>query len=397
MSDPKTAVVTRHVEAGRPARVRSGVHNRVVFREPTAGGLEMISATQSNTGSSEGFFTRRICTLMQRHQGLRFVEAARRVARQNSGGTGELAARSGRNHNDMDVATGGLPLRQALVLANANYRNGANALPDVAADSGPNGRLSVALAGDYGARVQILHDQTGPQMRAAVRSAITSLGGRLVSGQLGELMVNYQGHGNAAGMVGVDGQSLNLMHLQGLANIARTHRVQLIVVSDACHQGAGTAMAQLDQNRVLSERVRTVQGLSAAERSQHARKLHGCRQAIRMAGSCSQPLSQLQSIAGGDSSWEGRGRAYQRLGQALQPFRGPLRTDMEVLSSGLRGDLSLILSQVCMGDQHPLRSTHNLRGFCDHGNQVLDRLNEEVAQAQQQIQLNLSLRGLDRS
>ncbi len=393
MSSPKSATITRG-RHGRPVRIRAGVRNRVVFpRNPVAGGLEMISATQSSDTRAEGFFTRRICALMGQHQGLRFVDAARRVARRNSGADGDLPARSGQNLPDFDVATGRLPLRFALVLANAAYPR--SPLPDVAADTAPGGRLRVALARDYGAELRILHDQGGRAMRGAVRRAIESLSGRLVDGQLGELLVNFQGHGGPSGFVGVDGQSLNLLHLQGLANIARRSRVQLIVVSDACQQGAGTALAQLDQNRALRERVRAAGGLPAAERRELMRTLEGCRPLIRLAGAASQPLARLQHIAEGQRSGAERDAEYARLGRALGPFREALRRDT-ALRRALRTDLDMVVGQPCLGDRFPLRSRATLRDFCARFNGLLDRLNEAVAELQERVQRSLALRGLDR-
>ena len=134
------------------------------------------------------------------------------------------------------AAPGATSLRRAVVIGNAVYKPGTTMgqtveptrpLPGSLTDAN---RIAAALA-FRGYDVNQLDNQTATDIEAQLNRALVGL----APGS--ELFFFYSGHGTPEGLIGVDGIAFTPAQMLSIRNAARTGLVNLIINTDACHDG----------------------------------------------------------------------------------------------------------------------------------------------------------------
>jgi len=345
------------------------------------------------TRSTDGNYTDRILARMRRDPSLRFVDAARLVSEGNR--SRDDPSRSPRI-GDPSVLDDGVVVRYALVLANSDYRT-EDDLPEIRTQTRPGGGLRRALERDYGREsVRVESDRTADQMRAAIQSAIDTVAGRLAPGQRGQLMVNFQGHGGATGMEGVDGNDLLLSQISALALAAQRRRVEVVVVSDACFQGATAVVGSGLASHWLDARA-DASGMNPEEARRVHQELEAFREVMRL----------LARIRGRLEAMD----RYLLTGRAHRPWT-EVRSDLDevrwqfllhgerilegerYLSGAVARRLEALRREIGTLEipEHGGEAARNLcRHLRDEIGSVMDAVTEEIARAMEAIDLAVAL------
>lgn len=187
-----------------------------------------------------------------------FAEAARRIADSNRRAASLSAdlqivpfhpQRSARLEQAAPAARGAL----VFVAYNTN-------LPSIDMMSAWGGQLTRRLRGELGdENVDITWNPSHTYALDTIRAWVQRVESRLAAGQIGELVIDVEGHG---GHGEVSGLGQNLGHsIVGLGDIptldqfARAHNVHLVFVEDACSMGLAATAASANAFRTLAARA----------------------------------------------------------------------------------------------------------------------------------------------
>ena len=212
--------------------------------QPDPPPMEVIASTPVGR-TSLGELTN-AATLLWKRKRIPFSAALRKVAAQNLAGRG--APRPSHSPSGGDVA---YARKAAIILAPFKYARSSD-LSGYAHLVAKGSPFRKAVSAEY-EPVTIVRDPTAAEMDAAIAAGITDLGKLLKPGQLGELMVNFQGHGSGGQLTGTDEKDLTPADLAAHAAVARLHGIKMLYVLDTCQSGPATIWGRGESARRAAE------------------------------------------------------------------------------------------------------------------------------------------------
>jgi hypothetical protein len=194
--------------------------DRIFGRPPEVEGYEAIVGAESEQGST-GELTRRADALWRRRR-IDFAEAFRQAAGQR----------------------GRAPVSSQTAASNRSYEQRWGLILPVTRDVAgvdehliPGSPFQQALRGSFTRVLPTRRNPSRPEMLSRIANGIHDLWLALSSGGVGQLVVNFQGHGDAGGIFGADGSILRIWDLDSLGRRAAALRVHLVLILDACDSG----------------------------------------------------------------------------------------------------------------------------------------------------------------
>lgn len=209
--------------------------------QPEPPSFEVIAAASVGR-SSRGEMTAAATRLWSR-QRISFSKALRQVAAKNTA-AGRNAPKPVHSPSGNDVA---YARKAAVVLAPFRYERSSD-LSGYSYLIRKNSLLRRAMSGEYDpVRIVSRSNPKGPtaaEMDAAIAKGITDLSSQLKASELGELMVNFLGHGGGGAVTGTDEKKLTPADLAAHAEVARLHGIKVLYVLDTCQSGPATMWAR---------------------------------------------------------------------------------------------------------------------------------------------------------
>jgi hypothetical protein len=218
-------------------------------RAPAVPTFEAITST-TTAEFSAGELEQQVQRLWHRHR-LSFTEAARRIAADDNR-RGPRATSSAH----LRPAHGDYAVRWAVDLAAYDYRRWGD-LPEIARLLRRGSPFQRALDAEADHVVPV-PNPTAAQIRSQIFDATMGLWQRLGSGEIGELVVMFSGHGGGGGISGVDEQSIGPDELTRMARMARDFNVHVVFVLDTCRASQLALFASAEAGRDLEERAQNL-------------------------------------------------------------------------------------------------------------------------------------------
>jgi hypothetical protein len=133
-------------------------------------------------------------------------------------------------------------------------------LPEIAGLLRRGSPFQRALAGEF-TNVINVNNPTDSQMRDSLLDATILLSQQVPEGGVGELVVNFQGHGGGGRVYGVDeGPGLGPTEMMRRAQMARELGVHIVYVLDTCNVGQAVMFAQAEMSQELRRQAGTLPG-----------------------------------------------------------------------------------------------------------------------------------------
>ncbi|MGD8856445.1 MAG: hypothetical protein PVG33_08975 [Chloroflexota bacterium] len=285
--------------------------------------VEAISATTA-AGYSRREFSREIESLW-RQQRVSFTEAARHIAQEDTlGRSGPRATQGPRQE-----AEGGYGQRWSLNLLAADFESGSD-LMDIADLARARSDFQQSQLGEFDRVLPVALNPAASEMSSRIRSAVMALWDALESGQNGELVVTYVGHGNRGAIFGVDGEVLSPADLIELSQFAADLDVHILYILDTCRAGNLVSWSQGEAMERAGERIEEL----PADRQATAEDQLG---AARVLGRSAYFIGELTVVAG-DAIRDYRRQNTSDNLQSLQDALDAVEEKMAELNHYLFGD-----------------------------------------------------------
>lgn len=220
------------------------------LRGPDVPSYEVIGAT-TGAENSAGELTAAVNRLWRRNreEPVPLLDLYRQVARENTAGRRAPLPVESPASEEVTFAQ-----RWALVWAAADYRLWGD-MPEIAALLRRGSTFQRALRGEFD-HIENVRDPNDETMRDTFFDAVLALSHAVPYGEVGQLVVNFQGHGGGGAIYGVnEGDGLGPDELRGWAEMAQEFHVHVVFILDTCNVGQAVTYAQAELGEELGEDI----------------------------------------------------------------------------------------------------------------------------------------------